>query len=68
MTSPQLKSKKNYKFKGPLGVGAFGQVNKIKVREDGKTYALKHVKLDHLKQAKSLADAKTENFLFRKVY
>ena len=66
MTSPQLKSKKNYEILDPIGGGTFGQVYKILVHEDGKTYALKQVKLDHQEQAEFLADAKTENSLFRK--
>ena len=66
MTSPQLKSDKNYKILNPLGGGAFGQVFKILIREDRKTYALKYVKLDPPKQPSTLADAKTENSLFRK--
>ena len=66
MTSPQLRTRNNYDILDPLGSGAFGQVYKILVREDGKIYALKRVNLDPPKHDDSLADAKTENSLLRK--
>jgi serine/threonine protein kinase len=66
MTSPQLRTRNNYNILDPLGKGASGQVFKILVHEDGKTYALKHVELNPPNQEIFLADAKTENSLFRK--
>ena len=33
---------------GKLGEGAFGQVYKVKRREDGQLYALKQIKMTHM--------------------
>ena len=33
---------------GKLGEGAFGQVYKVKRREDGHLYALKQIKMTHM--------------------
>ena len=63
MTSPQLKSDKNYTILKPLGGGAFGTVYKIKVHENNKEYALKNVKLI---DSDTLKDAKLEYELLRK--
>jgi serine/threonine protein kinase len=63
MTSPQLKSKKNYTILKPLGVGGFGTVFKIKVHEDNKDYAVKYVQLN---QPDDLVEAEMEYNLLRK--
>ena len=66
MTSPQLKTKKNFEIRKPIGNGGFGQVFKIVVHEDKKVYALKYVNLNKENNLDALADAKMEYDLLRK--
>ena len=69
MSSPQLKSDKNYKIEKFIDSGNFGAVHKISIYEDQKVYALKQVNL--MKQAEKerptvLSDAQNEYQLLRK--
>ena len=66
MTSPQLKTRKNYEILDPLGHGVSGLVNKIRILEDKKVYALKHVSLEGADQNSAHNDAMMENNLLRK--
>jgi serine/threonine protein kinase len=67
MTSPQIKSEKNYDIVDHIGHGAFGAVYKIIVHEDHKEYALKNIKLNGLSDVSdSLKDAKKEYSILRK--
>ena len=63
MTSPQLKSDKNYTIQKHLGGGAFGAVYQIKVHEDSKEYALKNIKLN---RPDALEEAQLEYSLLQK--
>ena len=57
MSSPQLKSDKNYTIQKHLGVVSFGAVYHIKVHEDSKEYAVKNFKLN---QPNALEEEKLE--------
>ena len=46
MTSPQLKSDKNYTIQKHICDGSFGDIYQIKVHEDNKEYAIKNIELN----------------------
>ncbi len=69
MSSPQLKSDKNYKIEKFIDSGNFGAVLKISIYEDQKVYALKQVSLmKHAEKDRpaALLDAQNEYQLLRK--
>ena len=71
MTSPQLSQKENYEVEIEiLGRGSFGDVQKIKIKENKKTYALKRIKLKNnlseKEEAEELEEAKKEYNILKK--
>jgi serine/threonine protein kinase len=69
MSSPQLVSTDFYKIKKFLGGGSFGAVNLIKIKEDGKFYAMKEIHLKKIQNDEerqlALQEAKNEYKLLR---
>ena len=64
MSSPQLVSTDLYKIKKFLGGGSFGAVNLIKIKADGKFYALKEIHLKKIqKTSKSCLQQKRPIFV-----
>ncbi len=69
MSSPQLKSDKNYKIEEFIDSGNFGGVFKTSMHEDQKFYALKQVNLvKHAEKDRpaALSDARNEYQLLKK--
>ncbi len=68
MSSPQLKSEKNYKIEKCLDSAALGAVHKISIMEDKRIYALKQFNLRRLSEIYRtivLNDARKEYYLHR---
>ena len=69
MSSPQLKSTKNYEISRIIDSGNFGTVYTITVHEDKKVYAVKQInieKFDEKERPAALADAIMEYNLLKK--
>ena len=69
MSSPQLKSTKNFEITEIIDSGNFGTVYTITIHEDKKAYAIKQInlkKFDENERPAALADAKMEYNLLKK--